>query len=61
MYLYLFFRSLNKQIKDKNDHKEKLTEDLKRDSERQHELEQQIQVLSELILLLKLKSKFIDL
>jgi len=37
-------RSLNKQIKDKNEHKDKLTDDLKRDGERQHELEQQIQV-----------------
>lgn len=38
------YRSLNKQIKDKKEHKDKLTEDLKRDAERQHELEQQIQV-----------------
>lgn len=41
----LTFRSLNKQIKDKNEHKDKLTEDLKRDGERQRELEQLIQVL----------------
>lgn len=41
----LYFRSLNKQIKDKNEHRDKLTDDLKRDGERQHELEQQIQVL----------------
>ncbi|XP_025423597.1 structural maintenance of chromosomes protein 3-like [Sipha flava] len=39
-------KSLNKQIKDKNDHKEKLTDDLKRDAERQRELEQQIQMNS---------------
>jgi len=38
------YRSLNKQIKDKNEHKDKLTEDLKRDGERQRELEHQIQV-----------------
>lgn len=39
------FRSLNKQIKDKHEHKNKLTEDLKRDAERQRELEQDIQVI----------------
>lgn len=42
--IHFIFRSLNKQIKDKHEHKNKLTEDLKRDGERQHELEQQIQV-----------------
>lgn len=38
------FRSLNKQIKDKYEHKSKLNEDLKRDAERQRELEQLITV-----------------
>lgn len=46
-----YFRSLNKQIKDKNEHRDKLTDDLKRDGERQHELEQQIQVLCNYFLL----------
>lgn len=47
MSMYLLFRSLTKQIKDKIEHKNKLTEDLKHDGERQHELEHQIQVLFE--------------
>lgn len=38
------FRSLNKQIKDKSDHKEKLIEDLKHDGDRQKELEGEILV-----------------
>lgn len=42
------FRSLNKQIKDKNDHKEKLIEDLKHDGDRQKELEGEIMVFYEL-------------
>lgn len=42
MLLYLY-RSLNKQLKDKRDHRDKLTEDLKRDAAKQVELTKKIE------------------
>lgn len=38
------FRSLNKQIKDKKEHRDKLAEDMKRDAEKQVQLEKKIEV-----------------
>lgn len=39
----LFSRSLNKQIKDKREHRDKLTDDLKRDAAKQVELTKKIE------------------
>ena len=47
----LSFRSLNKQIKDKKEHRDKLAEDMKKDGEKQVQLEKKIEVLILLIIL----------
>lgn len=43
IHAYICFRSLNKQLKDKREHRDKLTEDLKRDATKQVELEKKIE------------------
>lgn len=39
----IYFRSLNKQLKDKRDHRDKLTDDLKKDAVKQVELNKKFQ------------------
>lgn len=41
---FVLIRSLNKQIKDKSEHKDRLAEELKKDAEKQVQLEKKIEV-----------------
>lgn len=43
MFFFPFVRLLNKQIKDKRDHRDKLTEELKRDAARHVELNKKLE------------------